>query len=131
MLAKTMPVMANAVQRRSAKNTATSWLTCGKGYWKGSGSLPSSSTFSCPYHSIGFTRLLQQVVIINACKFGVDALVFGATQLIVNVPLPNIDLEGLAELSSEVLLCRQGVATEETWWSGPLLCMACTSPIFL
>jgi len=68
---------------------------------------------------VPFNRLRQasatgEVIIINASKFGVDALVFGAVQPIVNVPLPDINLEGLTELSGEVLLCRQGVATEET-----------------
>jgi CHAT domain-containing protein len=48
--------------------------------------------------------LAGHVIIINASHYGVDALIFGATGPIEHVPLPNIDLETLAELSSNIVL---------------------------
>jgi tetratricopeptide (TPR) repeat protein len=44
------------------------------------------------------------VVIINASEYGVDALIFGTSGPIGHVPLPDTDLETLAELSSDIVL---------------------------
>jgi len=66
-----------------------------------------------PFDQLRQASAAGRIVIINASKYGVDALVFGAAQSIDHVPLPNIDLEMLAELSSEILLRRPVVPTEE------------------
>jgi CHAT domain-containing protein len=67
-----------------------------------------------PFDQLRQASAAGRIVIINSSKYGVDALVFGAAQSIDHVPLPNIDLEMLAELSSEILLRRPVVHTEET-----------------
>jgi len=46
------------------------------------------------------------VIIINASKYSVDALIFGATGPIEQVPLPDVDMETLAEFSKNVK-CHQ------------------------
>ncbi|KIM82041.1 hypothetical protein PILCRDRAFT_8274 [Piloderma croceum F 1598] len=67
-----------------------------------------------PFHQLRQAVTVGEVVIINVSQHGVDALIFGATRPVEHVPLPNIDLEVLAELSDEIVLQRPVVATEET-----------------
>jgi tetratricopeptide (TPR) repeat protein len=67
-----------------------------------------------PFHQLRQACTAGQVVIINASKYGVDALIFGAVQPVDHAPLPNFDFELLAEMSDDVLLRRPVVATEQT-----------------
>lgn len=60
---------------------------------------------------IPFLRLRQaastgRVIVINASRHGVDALIFDAIHAIRHVPLPDTDLEALNELSANVQLRR-------------------------
>jgi tetratricopeptide (TPR) repeat protein len=59
-----------------------------------------------PFHKLRHVFSAGQVIIINASQYGVDALIFGATGKITHVPLPNIDLETLQELSNNIVLKR-------------------------
>jgi tetratricopeptide (TPR) repeat protein len=65
-----------------------------------------------PFHRLRQASTAGQVIIINASKYGVDALLFDAARPINHVPLPNVDLKILAEISGDVLLRRPVVATE-------------------
>jgi hypothetical protein len=49
-----------------------------------------------PFHQLRQACSVGRVIIINASRYGVDALIFGATGPIEHVPLPNIDLEDLS-----------------------------------
>jgi hypothetical protein len=56
-----------------------------------------------PFHQLRHSAsTLGQVVIINASWYGVDALTFNATGPIRHIPLPDVDLEKLDELSSNI-----------------------------
>jgi tetratricopeptide (TPR) repeat protein len=59
-----------------------------------------------PFHRLRQACLAGQVIIINTSRYGVDALIFGATGLIEHVPLPDIDLESLEEFSNKIVLER-------------------------
>jgi hypothetical protein len=67
-----------------------------------------------PFDQLRQASAVGRIVIINASKYGVDALIFGAAQSIDHVSLPNIDLEALAKLSKEILLQQPAVTAEET-----------------
>jgi hypothetical protein len=77
--------------------------------WEGLvGEVRKHSKFKYFLKPIPFLKLRQaviegQVIIINMSAYGVDALIFGATGPIEHVPLPNMDLETLAELSGNVV----------------------------
>jgi len=77
--------------------------------------LPQFTYFLMP---VPFDQLCQavgaeQIIIINASKYGVDALIFVLLDLFKHVPLPNIDLEELTVLSSEILLQQPAVPIEK------------------
>jgi tetratricopeptide (TPR) repeat protein len=56
-----------------------------------------------PFHQLRRSAsALGQVVIINASWCGVDALIFNATGPIRHIPLPDVDLEKLDELSGNI-----------------------------
>jgi hypothetical protein len=57
-----------------------------------------------PFHQLRQAFSAGRAIIINASRYGVDALVFGATGPIKHVPLPDIDLEELEELSNKIIL---------------------------
>lgn len=62
-----------------------------------------------PFHQLRRAATTGEVVIINVSRYAVDALVFGAdsaTQPIQHIPLTDIDIETLTELSGEILLQR-------------------------
>jgi hypothetical protein len=59
-----------------------------------------------PFHLLRQACTVGQVIIINASKYGVDALIFGTAGRIEHVPLPNIDLETLTRLSQDIVLQR-------------------------
>jgi tetratricopeptide (TPR) repeat protein len=69
--------------------------------------LPNFQYFLRP---IPFRQLCQaaagKVIIINVSQYGVDALIFDATHPIQHVPLPDVDFETIAELSSNLLAKR-------------------------
>jgi CHAT domain-containing protein len=64
-----------------------------------------------PFLQIQQAATTGQVIIINVSQYGVDALCFGPTGPIMHVPLANIDLDTLAQLSSDILLNRPISAT--------------------
>ena len=57
-----------------------------------------------PFDQIRQVSSEGHVIIINASEHGVDALIFGISGPIEHVPLPDTDLETLAELSSDIVL---------------------------
>jgi hypothetical protein len=57
-----------------------------------------------PFGQLRQASTAGQVVIINASVFGVDALIFGPTGPIEHVPLPDINLATLADLSGDIVL---------------------------
>jgi CHAT domain-containing protein len=59
-----------------------------------------------PFRQLRQATTAGLVVIINASKYGVDALIFNATHQIEHVPLPNVDVEILAQLAEDILLRR-------------------------
>jgi CHAT domain-containing protein len=77
--------------------------------------LPQFKHFLQP---IPFDKLCQasvgrKIIVINVSKFRVDALVLGASQHIEHVPLPDIDLTVLSELSDDIIHQRPAFATEK------------------
>jgi len=70
-----------------------------------------------PFHQLRQVSTTGRVIIINASHYGVDALVFGASGPIEHVPLPNIVLETLAELASNIVLQRPVNPSEAQRWS--------------
>jgi hypothetical protein len=44
-----------------------------------------------------------QVIIINVSEFGVDALITGVDDVIEHVPLPDVNLKLLANLSHDIV----------------------------
>jgi hypothetical protein len=78
--------------------------------------LPQFKRFLQP---VPFDELRQastegQIIIVNASKYGVDALVFGVSQPIQHVPLPDIDLEMLIDLSEDIVHQRPAVPTKKS-----------------
>jgi hypothetical protein len=78
--------------------------------------LPQFKYFLKP---VPFDQLCQacatgHTIVINASQYGVDVLVFNATQAINHVPLPNIDLKELVELFNKILLQQPVVVTKKT-----------------
>jgi hypothetical protein len=67
-----------------------------------------------PFSQLSQAAVAGQIIIINASRYGVDALIFSAAQPIGHVPLPDIDIEELAILSGKILLHRPVVATKKT-----------------
>ena len=67
-----------------------------------------------PFNQLRQAFVNGHIIIINASKFSVDGLVFSATQPVDHVLLHDINLEGLEESSSGILLQRLVVAMEET-----------------
>ncbi|KIM91726.1 hypothetical protein PILCRDRAFT_811016 [Piloderma croceum F 1598] len=63
-----------------------------------------------PFRNLRRAATTGQVVIINVCEVGVDALIFGALGPIDHVPLPKINLKTLTKLSSNVMLNRSSDA---------------------
>ncbi|KIM78471.1 hypothetical protein PILCRDRAFT_11178 [Piloderma croceum F 1598] len=66
-----------------------------------------------PFSQLRQAAIAGRIIIINASRYGVDALVFSAAQPIGHVPLPDINIEELAILSRQILLRRPVVATEK------------------
>jgi hypothetical protein len=64
-----------------------------------------------PFHQLRKAATTGQVVVINASKYGVDALIFSAIGPIEYVSLPDIDLKVLTELSSNIVLKQPGNAS--------------------
>jgi hypothetical protein len=64
-----------------------------------------------PFHELRQALLGGQVVILNASKFAVDALIFGTASSIKHVSLPNTNLEMITELSSNIVLQQPTKAT--------------------
>ena len=56
----------------------------------------------------------RQIIVINVSRLRVDALVLGASKHIEHVPLPNINLTVLSELSDDIIHQRPAFATEKT-----------------
>jgi hypothetical protein len=56
-----------------------------------------------PFHRLREAATEGTAVMLNASRDGVDALIFGATDPIKYVPLPNIDIETLTELSNDIV----------------------------
>jgi len=66
---------------------------------------------------IPFSRLCRaasggQVIIINVSEFGVDALIISIDDVIEHVPLPDVNLELLANLSHDIVFQRSINASE-------------------
>jgi TPR repeat protein len=59
-----------------------------------------------PFHQLRRAPTTGQVIIINASRIRVDALIFGTTGPIEHVSLPNIDLATLTSLTGSVVLNR-------------------------
>ena len=59
-----------------------------------------------PFHQLRQACSAGRVIIINTSRYGVDALIFGATGPIEHVSLPDIDLELLGEYSNKIVLER-------------------------
>jgi hypothetical protein len=59
-----------------------------------------------PFHQLCQVSTTGRVIVINASHYGVDTLIFCASGPIEHVPLPNINLETLAELTSNIVLQR-------------------------
>jgi tetratricopeptide (TPR) repeat protein len=76
--------------------------------------LPQFEYFLQPiaFHQLRQAFSAGQVIIINASQFGVDALIFNATGPVEHVSLPDIDLETLTTLSSDLVLERPQNASE-------------------
>lgn len=59
-----------------------------------------------PFHLLRRAATAGHIVIINVSRHGVDAIIFDDVHPIQHVPLPDVDLETLTEMSHEVLLKR-------------------------
>ena len=68
-----------------------------------------------PFHRLRQIAAVGQVVIINVSRYGVDALIFGATGPIKHVPLPNTNLQSLTELSLNITLKQSPVAERQDY----------------
>jgi tetratricopeptide (TPR) repeat protein len=65
-----------------------------------------------PFPKLCEAAIAGQVVILNTSNYGVDALVFNATHQIKHIPLPDIDIVTLHELSADIILQRPGNAAK-------------------
>ncbi|KAF7978027.1 hypothetical protein HWV62_1905 [Athelia sp. TMB] len=59
-----------------------------------------------PYHQLCQAASGGQVMIVNTSELAVDALIFNDTDAIRHIPLPEVDIEILSELSRDVVLKR-------------------------
>jgi tetratricopeptide (TPR) repeat protein len=61
---------------------------------------------SIPFHQLRQACMAGQVVIINISIYGADALIFGTNGPIEHVPLSDVDLETITELSRNIVLSQ-------------------------
>lgn len=66
-----------------------------------------------PFHQLRQAAISGRVVVVNVSQYGADALIFGQTGSVQHVPLPQIDLDTLGELSATILLQRPSNANKE------------------
>jgi hypothetical protein len=75
--------------------------------------LPRFENFLKP---VPFSQLRQaaaggQVVVVNVSRYGVDALIFGATGQVVHVPLVDADIQTLHKLGRNIVLRQSACAS--------------------
>jgi CHAT domain-containing protein len=66
-----------------------------------------------PFDELRQASAGREIIVINASNYRVDALIFGASQPIEHVPLPDIDLKVLSELTDDILHRRPAFATKK------------------